>query len=206
LGLNPPAAVVFDLGNVLIHWDPHPAIAAGVGNDEADRFLTADDFDFMAWNHVQDEGRTWDEAEAEVEASHPHWARHAASYRAQFEHSLLGAVDDSVAVLRDLHTAGVRLAALTNWSSELFPHARERFEFLTLFEDIVVSGDEGVAKPAREIFTVLQERIGIPLDRCVFVDDKAENVAAAAQAGMDALVFTETGHLRDDLRARGLPV
>jgi 2-haloacid dehalogenase len=206
LGLNPPAAVVFDLGNVLIHWDPHPAIAAGMGDDEADRFLTAEDFDFMAWNHVQDEGRTWDEAEAEVEASHPHWARHAASYRAQFEHSLLGAVDDSVAVLRDLHTAGVRLAALTNWSSELFPYARERFEFLTLFEDIVVSGDEGVAKPAREIFTVLQERIGIPLDRCVFVDDKAENVAAAAQAGMDALVFTETGHLRDDLRARGLPV
>lgn len=205
MGLT-PAAVIFDLGNVLIRWDPHPAIAAGVGNDEADRFLTADDFDFMGWNHLQDSGRAWDEAEAEVEASHPHWARHAASYRDQFEHSLVGAVDDSVEVLHDLHTAGVRLVALTNWSSELFPHARERFEFLTLFEDIVVSGDEGVAKPAPGIFSVLQQRIGIPLNRCVFVDDKPENVAAAAQAGMDALVFTETGHLRADLRARGLPV
>jgi len=205
LGLT-PAAVVFDLGNVLIRWDPHPAIAAGVGNDEAERFLAAADFDFLAWNHLQDGGRTWDEAEAEVEATHPHWARHAASYRAEFAHSLLGAVDDSVAVLRELDTAGVRLVALTNWSSELFPHARERFAFLTLFEDIVVSGDEGVAKPAPEIFARLQQRLGLALDRCVFVDDKAENVAAAARAGMDAIVFTDGAHLRDDLRARGLPV
>jgi 2-haloacid dehalogenase len=205
LGLT-PAAVVFDLGNVLVRWDPHPAIAAGVGNDEAERFLAAADFDFLAWNHLQDGGRTWDEAEAEVEATHPHWARHAASYRAEFAHSLLGAVDDSVAVLRELHTAGVRLVALTNWSSELFPHARERFAFLTLFEDIVVSGDEGVAKPAPEIFARLQQRLGLALDRCVFVDDKAENVAAAARAGMDAIVFTDGAHLRDDLRARGLPV
>ncbi|MDF2967405.1 MAG: HAD-superfamily hydrolase, subfamily variant 3 [Nocardioidaceae bacterium] len=205
MGLT-PAAVVFDLGNVLVRWDPHPAIAAGVGNDEAERFLAAADFDFLAWNHLQDGGRTWDEAEAEVEATHPHWARHAASYRAEFAHSLLGAVDDSVAVLRELHTAGVRLVALTNWSSELFPHARERFAFLTLFEDIVVSGDEGVAKPAPEIFARLQQRLGLALDRCVFVDDKAENVAAAARAGMDAIVFTDGAHLRDDLRARGLPV
>jgi 2-haloacid dehalogenase len=205
LGLS-PAAVVFDLGNVLIRWDPQPAIAAGVGVDEAERFLNADDFDFLAWNNVQDSGRTWDEAEAEVEASHPHWARHAAAYRAQFGHSLTGAIDDSVGVLRDLHEAGVRLVALTNWSSELFPYARERFEFLTLFDDIIISGDEGVAKPSPAIFTLLQQRIGISLDRCVFVDDKTENVAAAAQAGMDAFVFTETEHLRHDLRARGLPV
>jgi 2-haloacid dehalogenase len=95
---------------------------------------------------------------------------------------------------------------MTNWSSELFPYARERFRVPHAVRGHRGLGDEGVAKPAREIFTVLQERIGIPLDRCVFVDDKAENVAAAAQAGMDALVFTETGHLRDDLRARGLPV
>jgi len=201
-----PAAVVFDLGNVLIRWDPYPAIAAGVGDAEAERFLAAADFDFAAWNHAQDSGRTWDEAEADIARSHPHWARHAAAYRAQFGRSLLGAIDDSVEVLGDLHTAGVRLVALTNWSSELFPHALERFAFLTLFDDIVVSGVEGVAKPAPEIFELLRQRIGLALDRCVFVDDKPENVAAAAQAGMDAFVFTETEHLRHDLRARGLPV
>jgi 2-haloacid dehalogenase len=205
LGLS-PAAVVFDLGNVLIRWDPHPAIAAAVGEEEARRFLTASDFDFLAWNSVQDSGRGWDEAEAEAAASHPHWAEHAAAYRAYFDRSLLGPIEDSVSVLRDLHAAGVALVALTNWSSELFPHARERFDFLALFDDIVVSGDEGVAKPAPEIFALLKRRVGRPLERCVFVDDNAANVAAAAEAGLDAIVFTDTNHLRADLRARGLPI
>ena len=121
-------------------------------------------------------------------------------------HSLVGPIAHSVAVLRDLHAAGVPLVALTNWSGELFPHARERFDFLALFDDIVVSGDEGIAKPAPEIFAVLEQRLGRPLDRCVFVDDSAANVAAAAQAGLDAIVFTDTDHLRGDLRERGLPV
>jgi 2-haloacid dehalogenase len=201
-----PAAVVFDLGNVLIRWDPHPAIAAAVGDEEARRFLAAADFDFLAWNNVQDSGRGWDEAEAEAAASHPHWARHAAAYRAFFDRSLLGPIEDSVAVLRDLHAAGVALVALTNWSSELFPHARQRFDFLGLFDDIVVSGDEGVAKPAPEIFALLQRRVGQPLERCVFVDDSPVNVAAAGGAGLDAILFTDTNHLRADLRARGLPV
>lgn len=201
-----PAAVVFDLGNVLIRWDPRPAIAAGVGDDEADRFLAAADFDFLAWNNDQDSGRTWDEAEAEASSSHPHWAEHAASYRANFAHSLLGPIEDGVAVLRDLHAAGVPLVALTNWSSELFPHACERFDFLALFDDIVVSGDEGIAKPAPEIFALLRRRVGRPLEQCVFIDDSPANVSAAALAGMDAIVFTETDHLRADLRERGLPV
>ena len=111
--------MVFDLGNVLIRWDPHPAIAAAVGDEEARCFLAATDFDFLAWNSVQDSGRGWDEAEAEAAASHPHWARHTAAYRAYFDRSLLGPIEDSVAVLRDLHAAGVALVALTNWSSEL---------------------------------------------------------------------------------------
>jgi 2-haloacid dehalogenase len=202
-----PAAVVFDLGNVLIRWDPRPAIAAGVGDDEAGRFLTATDFDFQAWNGLQDAGRrTWDEAEAEAAASHPHWAEHAAAYRAYFARSLCGPIAHSVDVLRDLHAARVPLFALTNWSSELFPHALESYDFLALFDDIVVSGDEQVAKPAPEIFAVLQRRLDRPLERCVFIDDNAGNVAAAAQAGLDAIVFTDTDHLRSDLRARGLPV
>lgn len=200
------SAVVFDLGNVLIRWDPRPALAAAVGDAEADRLLAAEDFDFDAWNDAQDAGRPFDEGEALVAASHPHWAEHVRGYRPHFEHSLTGPVDDTVAILRDLHEAGVRLLALTNWSAETFPLARERYEFLDLFEDIVVSGAEGVAKPDPVIFERLRERVGRPLEECVFVDDGPRNVAAAAAAGMDAIRFTDTGHLRDDLRARGLPV
>jgi 2-haloacid dehalogenase len=201
-----PAAVVFDLGNVLIRWDPRPAVAAGVGEEEAGRFLAADDFDFRAWNHEQDSGRGWVEAEDELGRTHPHWHEHALAYRANFDLSLTGAVEENVSVLRDLHTAAVPLFALTNWSAELFPRALARFEFLGLFDDIVVSGAEQVAKPDPGVFEVLRRRTGQPLADCVFVDDSPANVAAAAEAGMDAIHFDEGVDLRSELRERGLPV
>ena len=198
--------VVFDLGNVLIRWDPRPAFAAAVGEQEAARLLAADDFDFAAWNHAQDAGRPWDDAVAEAARTHPHWLPHLRGYREHFAHSLTGEVEDTVAVLEELHRAHVPLFALTNWSAETFPHAREHFASLALFDDIVVSGEVGLAKPDPAIFTVLRERTGVPLEDCVFVDDSPANVAAAARAGMDAIRFTDTGHLREDLRRRGLPL
>jgi 2-haloacid dehalogenase len=199
-------AVVVDLGQVVLVWDPLPAVAAGVGEDEARRFLAARDFDFDAWNWQQDAGRTWDEAEALVAEQHPHWAEHARAYRAHFDRSLLGEVPGTREVLQDLRDGGVPLFALTNWSAELFPHARERFDVLGLFEDVVVSGEERLAKPDPQVFDVLQRRVGRPLARCVFVDDKTENVAAARAAGMDALLFTDAQAMRAELRERGLPV
>ena len=201
-----PAAVVFDLGNVLISWDPHPAIAAGVGDDEAARFLAADDFDFGAWNHEQDAGRRFEDSERAAVERVPHWRDHVLAYRAHFERSLVGQIDSTVEVLADLHAAGVRVFALTNWSDELFPVALDRFGFLGLFEDIVVSGAEALAKPDPRIFAVLAERTGLPLASCVFVDDKAENVTAAQAAGLDGILFRPDGSLRDELRQRGLPV
>lgn len=198
--------MVFDLGNVLIRWDPHPAVAAGVGADQASRFLTAQDFDFGAWNHAQDSGRTWSDAEDDVARSHPHWHPHALAYRENFDLSLLGPLEDNVSVLHDLSRAGVPLFALTNWSAELFPRAQERFDFLGLFSDIVVSGVVGTAKPEPAIFDVLARRVGRPLAECVFVDDSPANVAAAAALGMDAIRFSPDEPLRRLLRDRGLPV
>jgi FMN phosphatase YigB (HAD superfamily) len=201
-----PRGVVWDLGNVLIDWDPYAAIAAGVGPDEARRFLAAEDFDFMAFNHGPDSGGSWEEAEAEVRRTHPHWAEHALSYRANFAASLLGEVPGSVELVRELHRGGVPMWGLTNWSHELFPHAPATFGFLALFEDVVVSGTEGVAKPDPRIFEIVRSRTGHDLAELVFVDDRPDNVRAAAEAGMDALVFTDAVTLRRDLRARGLPV
>jgi 2-haloacid dehalogenase len=199
-------AVVFDLGNVLITWDPHPAIAKAVGAEQATRFLADEEFDFLAWNHEQDAGRSWDEGEAAGVRSHPHWEAAILAYRSNYTDSLIGAIEDTVQIVRELHAAGIPLYALTNWSDELFPAARRRFNFLDLFEDIVVSGKEGIAKPDPAIFTILQERIGHSLDRCIFIDDSARNVEAAAEAGLDAILFTDTGHLRKDLAVRGLPL
>jgi 2-haloacid dehalogenase len=201
-----PEAVVFDLGNVLIRWDPYAAVAAGVGPDEARRFLAAPDFDFMAWNHLQDAGRSWDDGVAEVVRTHPHWAEHARAYRTHFAASLLGEVPGTAGVVRDLQAAGVRLLGLTNWSAELYPYAPATFDVLALLDDVVVSGREGVAKPDRRVFEIVAERAALPLDRLAFVDDLAGNVAAATALGMDGIVFTDAATLRADLAARGLPV
>jgi 2-haloacid dehalogenase len=201
-----PEAVVFDLGNVLIEWDPYAAVAAGVGPDEARRFLAAPDFDFLAWNYRQDAGRSWDEGVAEVARTHPHWAEHARAYRTHFAASLPGEVPGTVAVVRELHAAGVRLLGLTNWSAELYPYAPATFDFLALLDDVVVSGRERVAKPDPRVFEIVAERAGLPLDALAFVDDRADNVAAAAALGMDAILFTDAATLRADLAARGLPV
>jgi 2-haloacid dehalogenase len=200
-----PVAVVFDLGDVLIRWRPEDAVAAGLGEDEAARFLAADDLDFRAWNHLQDLGRSFAEAEDELARTHPHWREHAVTYREHFPLSL-SPIDTNVALLRELYDAGIPLYALTNWSAELFPQALDRFEFLRLFRDIVVSGAERVAKPDPAVFELLQERIGHPLAECVFVDDSERNVEAAATAGLDAIRFTPGTDLRLELRRRGLPV
>lgn len=198
--------VVFDLGNVLIDWDPSAAIAAGVGQVEARRFLAADDFDFMAYNHGPDSGGSWDAAEAEVRRTHPHWAEHALAYRTHFTASLLGEVPGTVDLARELRAAGVPLYGLTNWSDELYPHAPAMFDFLGLLDDVIVSGTEGHAKPDRRIFEIVGERSGLPLDRLLMIDDKQANVDGAIAAGMGAVLFTDAETLRRDLRALGLPV
>ncbi|MDE9366043.1 HAD family phosphatase [Luteipulveratus sp. YIM 133132] len=205
---NPVDAVVFDLGNVLIRWDPAPAIAAEVGPERAAAFLADPAFDFAAWNHTQDAGRPWEDAERLAVQEHPHLEQEILAYRTHFSKALLGPVEDTVAVLRDLHAQDVPLVALTNWSEELFPQALERFDFLDLFEDIIVSGEEGLAKPDAEIFEVLADRIRHlgGLDDCIFVDDSEANVQAAVAAGLDGILFTDTGHLREDLIVRGLPL
>ena len=201
-----PLGLVWDLGNVLIDWQPHAAVAAGVGPEEARRFLAADDFDFMAYNHGPDSGLDWDTAEAEVARTHPHWLEHCRAYRAHFAASLVGEVPGSVAIVSDLAAAGIPMWGLTNWSAELYPHAPAAYDFLGLFEDVIVSGVEAVAKPDPAIFEIGRRRTGRPLDRLDFVDDRPDNVAAAAALGMDALLFTDAVALRADLRARGLPV
>jgi len=196
---------VFDLGGVVVVWDPVPAVAAVVGQERAERFVHGGDFDFAAWNAAQDAGRSFDDAEAAALASHPHLAEEIAAYRPHFALSLQALVPGTAEVLRGLHDRGVRLVALTNWSAETIHHGPEAFpEVFDLFDDVVVSGAEGVAKPDHEIFRVLAARLGHPLDGVFYVDDNAHNVDAALAAGMDAVRFTDAAALTDDLRRRGL--
>jgi len=201
-GATPPTAVVFDLGGVLIRWDPRHLYRQLMPEDEIDAFL--DEVGFDAWNHKQDAGAPWGPAVEAHAALFPHRRALLAAYPARFPDSLDGPVEGTVAILEQLHAAGTRLVALTNWSAELFPHAEATFDFLALFEGIVVSGREGVAKPDPAVFDLLLSRYDLDPAGTVFVDDSPANVAAAAAAGLTALVFTGPDRLRADLSRLGL--
>jgi 2-haloacid dehalogenase len=198
-------AAVFDLGGVVVLWDPVPAVAVAVGQERADAFVHGGEFDFEAWNFAQDAGRSWVDAEAVALDSHPAFAEEIAAYRPNFGLSLRGLVPGTLEILRALRDRGVRLTALTNWSAETFHHLPEAFpEVFALFDDIVVSGAEGVAKPDPDIFRVLRLRLGHPIEGVFYVDDSARNVEAALSAGMDAVHFTDADALREELRRRAL--
>lgn len=194
--------VVFDLGGVLIRWDPRHLYRQLIPSDEVDAFL--EEVDFLTWNHGCDAGLPWDDAVAQLSARYPHRAELIAAYPARFAESLVGAFEDSVVILRELRDAGVRLLALTNWPAESFRHARERFEFLDWFEGIVVSGQEKVAKPDPRIFAVLLERYAIDPRRTLFVDDAPANVDAARQVGLEATLFVGAPELRRELTSLAL--
>ncbi|MFO1540261.1 MAG: HAD family hydrolase [Chloroflexota bacterium] len=200
-----PTTVVFDLGAVLIDWDPRHLFREHFPDDPAgmERFLA--EVCTPAWNHRQDEGRTWAEAVAELVGRHPHEEARIRAYADRWPEMLGGPIAGTVAILERLDAAGIPCYALTNWSAETFPIARARYGFLGRFRGIVVSGDERVAKPDPAIYRILLERHALAPETAVFIDDRAENVAAARALGMDGILFTDPAALADALRSRGLP-
>ena len=195
--------VVFDLGGVLIDWNPR-YLYRQLFDDEAamERFLA--EVCTPQWNEQQDAGRPWREAVAVLSAQYPQHAALIDAYHTRWPEMLGGAMAPSVAVLDELRARGVRLYALTNWSQETFPLAWERFDFLRGFEGIVVSGSEGLIKPDPAIFQLTIDRFGLVPARTVYIDDSPRNVAAAAAMGMHALHFHDAHALRAALVHGGL--
>lgn len=196
-------AVVFDLGGVLIDWNPRH-LYRKLFDDEAEmeRFLGEVCND--AWNLCQDEGRPFAEAVADLAERHPEQRPLIEAYWRRWPEMVRGAIDEAVAVLAELRAAGHELHALTNWSAETFALTRPRFEFLTWFESILVSGEEKLVKPDPRIFGLLLERIGRPAQACVYIDDSQKNVAAAGALGFDAIRYVGAPELRGALASRGL--
>ncbi|MBW8750426.1 MAG: HAD family phosphatase [Propionibacteriales bacterium] len=197
-------AVVFDLGGVLIDWDPVPALAVAVGEEQARQLMAAEDFDFYAWNAHQDAGRSFSEGEAEVAATHPHWAEHVRGYFSHYAHSLVGEHPATVEILREVVAAGWPTYALTNWSAETFHHAERQFSFLAEFRAVLVSGELGLAKPDPSIYQALLRRTGTRPEETFFTDDSARNVSAAREVGLDAVQYADAGQLRRELVTRGV--
>ena len=197
-----PGAVVFDLGNVLVRWDPYGPYEGRMDRDAVTAFF--EELGFGEFNRRQDAGRSWASARAEVGERAPHLLPALDIYVDHFAASLLGPVDGMADLVAELRAAGVRLLGLTNWSAETFPPARTRYEFLSWFDGIVVSGEEGVIKPDARIFRILLERYGIAADEAVFIDDNPGNAAAAQALGIHGIHFRSPELLRRELETLGI--
>jgi 2-haloacid dehalogenase len=195
--------VVFDLGGVLIDWNPRYLYRKLFDDpSELERFLSG--VCSPEWNEQQDAGRLWSEAVAELTARHPDHAAMIAAYHQRWPEMLGGDIPETVELLKELKARGLRVYALTNWSQETFPLARSRFPFLEWFEGIVVSGEERLIKPDPAIFHRLLTRYGIEPSRAIYIDDSPRNVAAAASLGLHALHFADAHQLRQNLIALGV--
>jgi 2-haloacid dehalogenase len=195
--------VVFDLGGVLIDWNPRHLYRRLIADEAAmERFLA--EVCHPAWNVEQDRGRTFAEAVEAAAALHPGQRALIEAYHQRWDEMLAGPIDGSVAILEELRAAGHELHALTNWSTETFPIARERYAFLAWFGTILVSGEERLIKPDPRIFRLLLERIGHQAEACIYIDDSPKNVAAAADLGFAALHFQSPEKLREELTGLGL--
>lgn len=196
------SAVVLDLGNVLVRWDPYLAFGGRMTRAEVDRFFA--DVDFATFNHLQDAGRSWADARAALVRSHPQHVAALDLYVTHFADTIPGPVPGTADVVRDLAAAGVPVFGMTNWSAETFHLAEPAAPAIGLLDGVLVSGVEGVAKPDVAAFRLLAERYALDPATTVFVDDSAANVAGARAAGFDGVLFTDAPTLRRDLHHRGL--
>lgn len=200
-----PAAVVFDLGNVLIPWDPRRLYRSLLPDEAAvERFLA--EICTPAWNHALDAGGDFRAAVEALAVRHPAHRALVLAYDERWEEMLGDPIAPNLALLDGLAAAGVPLYALTNWSREKFAVARRRFGFLSRFRAIVVSGEEGMTKPDPAIFRLLLDRHGLEPGRTVFIDDSEPNVRTAAALGFRAVHYREPGRLRRELNEMGLAV
>jgi len=196
-------AVVFDLGGVLLDWDPRH-VFRGVFADPAEME------DFLAtictpdWHHAHDLGADVGESCERLALAHPAHREAIMTWADRYEEMAAGQFDETVTVLADVVAAGLPCYALSNMEPDTFWVRRRRFPFMRWFDGCVISGIEGVAKPDRRIFEVLIDRHGLEPASTVFVDDSAANVAMAGSLGLRALRFRSAQELRQDLTALGV--
>lgn len=201
-----PGTVLFDLGGVLIDWNPRHLYRKVFAGDEAgmERFLA--DVCTPEWNLAQDAGRGWDEAIAELVARFPAERARIAAFRERWTETLGGPIAETVEILRALIDQRRPVYALTNWAADTFAVTRKLpgYEFLGWFKGIVVSGEEKIAKPDPRIWEIVLARFGLAAGDTLFIDDSSRNIEAAAALGFDTIRFTSPAALRAELETRGL--
>ena len=194
--------VVFDIGGVLIDWQPHLAWLDELGTREAVEAFMAR-IDFPARNLRADGGALFADLASELDDAEDR--RRLVEYVGNYPKTVRTRIEGSWDILGRLKASGVEVHAITNWSAETWPRGIEAQPRLAdAFGVTVVSGQEGTLKPGARIFETLSDRAGVAPEDCVFIDDGAHNIAGAEAVGMDGIHFTGPAALRDALAERGL--
>ena len=190
---------------MLIHYDPHLAFAELISDeDEREAFLR--DVCSSAWNVEQDRGRTWAEAEAEAIRRHPGKAELIRAFRKRWHMMVPHAYADSVAILRSLIARGHDVTLLTNFASDTFVEARQRYAFLNECRGVTVSGECRLLKPDPEIYRHHAKAFGLDPAATLFFDDSPKNVVGAREVGWHAELFTSAEQMRAELRRYGIAI
>jgi 2-haloacid dehalogenase len=196
--------IIFDLGGVLIDWNPRYLYRKILkSEEEVSWFLN--NICTSEWNDLQDAGRSFEDATNELVRKHPEWEIPIRAWYDRWQETITGPIQDTVEILRELKEAkSHRLLALTNWSAQTFPWALDNFDFLHWFEGIVVSGVEKTRKPFPEFYKILFDRYNVDAGRAIFIDDNIKNIEGARQAGLPAIHFINPAELREELIQRGI--
>ena len=196
--------IIFDLGGVLIDWNPEYVFRHLIPDPERRRFFF-ENICTHDWNVEQDAGRPIAEATELLVNQYPEWESDIRAYYGRWEEMLGGPIPETVELFRELRDQGEhRLLALTNWSAETFPVALARYDFLHWFEGIVVSGDEKTRKPFSDIYEILLDRYGVMPETAIFIDDSLKNVEGAEAVGINGAHFQGAAQLRETLREWGV--
>ena len=192
-------AIIFDLGGVLIDWNPRYVYREVFDSEEKVEWFLSH-ICSMDWNEQQDAGSSIAKGIEEKVAEFPEWEKEIRIYYDRWTDMLAGPIPGTVAVLRELKKdPSLKLYALTNWSAELFPVALQRYDFLHWFEGIVVSGVEKCRKPLPEFFQILFDRYQVEPSRSLFIDDNLANIKGAQALGMNAIAFKDPERLTREL-------
>ena len=197
--------IVFDIGKVLIHYDPNLPYARLIPDAEERKWFF-DNVCTHEWNVEQDRGRTWLEAESLLLEKFPDREEHIRGFRKYWHEMVPHSHERSVAHLERFIAEGRDVTLLTNFADDTFDQASEIFPFLKKPRGVTVSARVGLIKPDPAIYQLLMQRYSITPSRAVFIDDKLENVEAARRLGLHGIHFIEPTATRIALRALGLPV
>jgi len=197
-------AIIFDFGGVLVGWDPRNLYRRFFpGQPQAmEDFLT--EINFMEWNALQDQGRSFAEGTSILSEQFPHYTDLIRAYHENWTESITGSIAGTVKLLQILKEKGHAVFGLSNWSAETFPIVRHEFDFLNLFDGVIISGEVKLIKPEPAIFELCLQMIGKPANECLFIDDSQPNIIAAHKMGFDTIQFHSPEQLAGELQARQL--